>query len=153
MPLSRNLGTLTSWNSLDHSRPVTGLLLLSNYVPFIGKLLIYITDSSFSTSRLLFCCHLLILLLTTIKDLLNPNTNNQSLTLYCCILYTRTAQPVARGPYATRNTLLYYPWRYYIYNFFFLWRCGPTSAMVSSFMRFLDHTQRRTTVGRTPLDE
>jgi hypothetical protein len=25
--------------------------------------------------------------------------------------------------------------------------------MTSSFMRFLDHTQRRTTVGRTPLDE
>ena len=38
-------------------------------------------------------------------------------------------------------------------NFFFLWRCGPTRAMTSSFLRFLDHTQRRTTVGRTPLDE
>ena len=37
--------------------------------------------------------------------------------------------------------------------FFFLWRCGPTWAMASSFMRFLDHTQRRITVGRTPLDE
>jgi len=33
-----------------------------------------------------------------------------------------------------------------------LWRCGPTRAMASSFLRFLDHTQRRTTVGRTPLD-
>jgi len=29
----------------------------------------------------------------------------------------------------------------------------PTQAMASSFLRFLDHTQRRTTVGRTPLDE
>ena len=29
----------------------------------------------------------------------------------------------------------------------------PQWAMASSFMRFLDHTQRRTTVGRTPLDE
>ena len=28
MPLSWNLGTLTSWNPLDHSRPVTGLLYL-----------------------------------------------------------------------------------------------------------------------------
>ena len=38
--------------------------------------------------------------------------------------------------------------------FFFLWRCSPTRAMTSSFlMRFLDHTQRRNTVGRTPLDE
>jgi hypothetical protein len=30
VPLLRNLGTLTSWNLLGHSRPVTGLL----YVPF-----------------------------------------------------------------------------------------------------------------------
>ena len=37
-------------------------------------------------------------------------------------------------------------------QFFFLWRCGPTRAMASSFLRFLDHTQRRATVGRTPLD-
>ena len=29
----------------------------------------------------------------------------------------------------------------------------PQWAMASSFTRFLDHTQRRTTVGRTPLDE
>ena len=37
--------------------------------------------------------------------------------------------------------------------FFFLWHCSPTRAMASSFLRFLDHTQRRITVGRTPLDE
>jgi len=37
--------------------------------------------------------------------------------------------------------------------FFFLWRSGTTRAMASSFVRFLDHTQRRTTVGRTPVDE
>ena len=30
---------------------------------------------------------------------------------------------------------------------------GPTQAMASSFLRFLGHTQRRTTLGRTPLDE
>ena len=35
----------------------------------------------------------------------------------------------------------------------FLWRCGPTRATASSFLRFLDHTQRRITVGRIPLDE
>jgi len=40
-----------------------------------------------------------------------------------------------------------------ILTFYFLWRCGPTQAMASSFTRFLDHTQRRTTVGTTPLDE
>jgi len=37
--------------------------------------------------------------------------------------------------------------------FFFLWHWGPTQAMASSLLRFLDHTQRRTTVGSTPLDE
>ena len=36
---------------------------------------------------------------------------------------------------------------------FFLWRCDPTRVMASSFTRFLDHTQRCTTVGMTPLDE
>ena len=34
-----------------------------------------------------------------------------------------------------------------------MWRCDPTRVMASSFLRFLDHTQRRTTIGRTPLDE
>ena len=37
--------------------------------------------------------------------------------------------------------------------FFLLWRCDPTRVMTSSFLRFLDHIQRRTTVCRTPLDE
>ena len=37
--------------------------------------------------------------------------------------------------------------------FFLLWRCDPTRVMASSILRFLDHTQRRTTVGRTPLDK
>jgi len=36
---------------------------------------------------------------------------------------------------------------------FFLWRCGPTRTMASSFLMFLDQTQRRITVSRTPLDE
>jgi hypothetical protein len=39
----------------------------------------------------------------------------------------------------------------YISSFFFTWCCGPTRAMASSFTRFLDHTQRRATVGRTTL--
>jgi len=30
---------------------------------------------------------------------------------------------------------------------------APQWARASSFTRFLDHTQRRTTVGKTPLDE
>jgi hypothetical protein len=32
VPLSCNLGTLTSWNPLGHSRPVTGLLYLYLYI-------------------------------------------------------------------------------------------------------------------------
>ena len=32
-------------------------------------------------------------------------------------------------------------------------RCDPTWVMAFSFLRFLDHTQRRSTVGRTPLDK
>ena len=34
-----------------------------------------------------------------------------------------------------------------------MWHCDPTRVIASSFLRFLDHTQRRTTVGRTPLVE
>ena len=37
--------------------------------------------------------------------------------------------------------------------FFLFWRNIPHWARASSFKRLLDRTQRRTTVGRTPLDE
>jgi len=37
--------------------------------------------------------------------------------------------------------------------FVWFWRDSPQCTRASSFTRFLDHTQRRTTVGRTPLDE
>ena len=40
-----------------------------------------------------------------------------------------------------------------MYFFFSFGATAPQWAMASSFVRFLDHTQRRTTVGRTPLDE
>ena len=36
---------------------------------------------------------------------------------------------------------------------FFPWRDTPQGALASSCTMFLDHTQRHTTVGRTPLDE
>ena len=35
----------------------------------------------------------------------------------------------------------------------FILRACPQCARASSFVRFIDHTQRRTTVGRTPLDK
>ena len=61
-----------------------------------------------------------------------------------------------------QNACLYIVWKLtrnllgliYIYIYvFLLWRCDPTRVMASSFLMFLDHTQQRTTVGRTPLDE
>jgi hypothetical protein len=48
------------------------------------------------------------------------------------------------------NSYYYY---YYYYYYYFLWLCSAAQAMASSFTRFLDHTQRRATVGRTLLDE
>jgi hypothetical protein len=39
------------------------------------------------------------------------------------------------------------------FSIFLFYPTAPQLAMTSSLMRFLDHTQRRTTVGRTPLDE
>ena len=41
----------------------------------------------------------------------------------------------------------------YILHNFFLWLCDPTRVMASSFLMFLNHTQWRSTVGRTSLDE
>ena len=46
---------------------------------------------------------------------------------------------------------IYTPLRRHV--FVCLWRDSPQWARASSFTRFLDHTQWRTTVGRTPLDE
>jgi hypothetical protein len=39
------------------------------------------------------------------------------------------------------------------YYYYFLWHCSPARIMASSSTRFLDHTQGRATVGRTPLNE
>jgi hypothetical protein len=39
------------------------------------------------------------------------------------------------------------------YIIIYVWHNSPEWARASSFTRFLDHTQRRTTFGRTPLDE
>ena len=64
--------------------------------------------------------------------------------LYCNV-HEATASPKEIG-----HNQIFFSFFFFL---FFLWRCGPTRAMASSIMRFLDHTQRRTTVGRTPLDE
>ena len=47
-------------------------------------------------------------------------------------------------------------WQFFCFSttlLFCFWRNSPQWAMASSFLRFLDHTQRCTTVGRTPLDK
>jgi len=41
----------------------------------------------------------------------------------------------------------------YIYIFFCFGATAPSGARASLFTSFLNHTQRRTAVGRTPLDE
>jgi hypothetical protein len=42
---------------------------------------------------------------------------------------------------------------WHIWFFVCFWREDPQWAKTSWFARFLDHTQRRTTVGRIPLDD
>jgi hypothetical protein len=56
--------------------------------------------------------------------------------------------PVSFIPSMLRTHTFLYHW-----HFFFFFLCDPTRIMASSFLRFLDHTQRHTTVGRTPVDE
>ena len=53
------------------------------------------------------------------------------------------------------NELIYIyqlPGRFFFFCFCF-WRNSPQWARASSFTRFLDHTRRSTTIGRTLLDE
>jgi len=40
-----------------------------------------------------------------------------------------------------------------LFTFYCFWRDSLQWARASSFTRFIDHTQRRTTLGTTPLDE
>jgi hypothetical protein len=55
----------------------------------------------------------------------------------------------------TRNATVHRTEKEYfcICNSFFFWCCDPTRARASSFLTFLDHTQRHTKFGGTPLDE
>ena len=42
---------------------------------------------------------------------------------------------------------------YLVIKFFLFWCNSPRWAKASSFTRLIDHTQRRTTIGRTPPNE
>ena len=57
--------------------------------------------------------------------------------------------PTLSGPHRACNGITLH---LYIYIYILL-HCGPTWVLVSQIWRFLDHTQRRITVDRTPLDE
>jgi hypothetical protein len=53
----------------------------------------------------------------------------------------------------TRLHMMIYNHEIKIIFIFYLWRSISTRSMASSFLRFINHTQRRITVCRTPLDE
>jgi hypothetical protein len=67
-------------------------------------------------------------------------------------------QPEGRGFDSRRSrwnfpfTLSFWP-HYGPGGYGLLWLCSPARTMASSFTRFLDHTQRCATIGRTPLYE
>ena len=65
------------------------------------------------------------------------------LTTLSPVPWNRTSFIVGSGGWTAFNGILF--------NFF--GRHSPEWVMASSFTRFVDHTQRRTTVGRTPVDE
>ena len=96
------------------------------------------------------------------KNLARYNKNVYFLILVCSIFHALYIYIIYIYIYIYTHTHIYTHTKptnalqynnYNTYIFFFWWRCDPTRVMASSFLRFLDHTQRRTTVGRTPVDE
>jgi len=66
--------------------------------------------------------------------------------IFICIISMRNVSTNVFVQIVKNNVLIYL-------LFFIPWRNSLQWAMASSFTRFLNHTRRRTTVGRTPLDE
>jgi len=66
-------------------------------------------------------------------------STSDSIIMYC----TNKALLIDSGKYLNRDK----------YTFSLLWRCVPTRAMAYTFLMFLDHTKRRTTIGKTSLNE
>ena len=101
------------------------------------------------------------ILVTTYNNNNNNNNNNIYKGIYnhirekprflgCTLLQLFCGSNLRYTLFPTTNVLYYY---YYYYYHFFIWRSSPQYARASLFTRFLDHTQWRTIVGRTPLDE
>jgi len=88
----------------------------------------------------------------------SPKVTIWPMRIACCI-------PKATNTHSVCVILIAFPLQQWLYEhisalirtlsffFFFFWRCDQMQAMATSFMRFLRHTQRRTTFGRTPLDK
>jgi len=80
--------------------------------------------------------------------------NNYDIVSICRLCMLESSQIIITLRVLTKIRNVRQTQKYYcLFCFCFLWRCGPMRAMASSFLRFLDHIQRRITVGRTPLDE
>jgi len=72
----------------------------------------------------------------------------------CTKLYIKICRSLPSARSCTPKVMVHAKYIYFKKIFFsFFWRCDPMRVIASSFMRFLDHTQQRTTVGGTPLDE
>ena len=68
-----------------------------------------------------------------------------------CNMFRQTTVPSSGTPCCRyRNAFEWFVVQF-VCLFVCFWRNSPQWARASSFTRFLDHTQRRTTVGRTPL--
>jgi hypothetical protein len=75
-------------------------------------------------------------------------SGNKSGVGSCCVKATGFA-----GIFNLCWVLYRITWSQINWYIFFFWLNSPQWAMASSFTKFLDHTQRCITVGRTPLDE
>jgi len=71
----------------------------------------------------------------------------QALTLFRALSASLSVKLILAGPYKISDKIADFR------AISFSWRDSPLVGLASSFTRFLDHTQRHTTVGRTPLDE
>jgi len=91
------------------------------------------------------------------------HTKDSPLTLYTITLLTWFSRRAQSGTWPsfekrvwfTESHIVFVTYFYLLFYFiiiFYFWRNSPQWAMVS-FLRFLDHTQRRITAGRTSLDE